>query len=155
MNNDINNIWENYQQKNIDDLIREQFEQDVINTLPYVEDQLIQEGIMSNIGNAVSTGIDKAKELGSKALGAAKNIGGKVAGAVSDKLVQPLLSKAWSFLQQNAPDVAQRISAAVAAGDANALQAEIQKGGGDKLKIKSRVSQINRQLFKRRCSENI
>lgn len=150
MNNDTHLIWEKYQQKSVDDLIRESFEQDVIKVAPLLEQQLLQEGVidenlLGKIGGAISTGvdkakelggqaIDKAKELGGKALDAAKNVGSKVAGAVSDKLVRPLLDKAWSFLQQNAPDVAQRISAAVAAGDANALQAEIQKGGGDQVK---------------------
>ena len=150
MNKDSHLIWENYRSKTIDDLIKESFERDVVNVAPLLEQQLLQEGIidenlLGKIGGAISTGfdkakelggqaLDKAKELGGKAVDAAKNVGSKVAGAVSDKLVRPLLDKAWAFLQKNAPDVAQRISAEVAAGDANALQAEIQAGGGDQVK---------------------
>ena len=164
MNKDSHLIWENFNsqqsKKSIDKLIYEEFQADVDRAIPLMRQQLIDEGILSNVGNAIGRGYNAVKtgvgdfvagvqggaagdapvagggvkDMASSAWNTAKELGSKASGAVSTKLIQPLLTKAWTFLQQKAPDVAQRISAAINAGDAAAIQREVQAGGGDAVK---------------------
>ena len=116
MNNDSHLIFEQYiKSKNPNKYL---FEQD----LKEFENFLIREGLF-----------DKFKQKAAQAGSSIKNF-------ASEKLLQPLVNQALSFLQKNDPETLKKLQTAAAKGDQKAIDSIIAQGNQEKQKIQQSLS---------------